>query len=580
MKKITVFFAALLFFLLPLKFGGLAVMPESGGFYPENYLDWLFITFPPHSIGLTGAVLLVMAAISFREKLDKKQLIFALSWSILPALAVLPGMIRGDSVIALGELSLLLGCGSMIAAASLILNKEPDRAMLFAGAIFFGGIFTAFYGWHQHLYSLDEMRNFVAEQEAKGIPVSEGMRLKLTDPRIYSTLASSNTLASLLMIMSVLGIYFSGLWSRLVTPPKQAKYMMRIIFLLLFISVLVLTRSRSMIFCPVLAGVLALFSTDKIKWKWRLAGLAAGAVILISGIIIAAAVGRGVASMGERADYLRTSAILCAEYPLAGSGWGGFFRTHMKIKFSDVQETARDPHNVVALFASQCGIPAGLIMFWVLVCPLIFLWKHRFEKNFCGAVFWCGVIFTLHSLIDCDWQIPALIAIMGVLYASALAQLPEKKDVSLPSWGVWMAVLLIAAGAWGTSYRYLAGDAALTALQDKVNPASLEMAQKYEAYPVEVLAAEVAKYRPRQAVIPIFCGDWYFRIRDLDAAEKFFKEAEKLDPERPSVYMRFARIALLRGKHDEAQKYLDRAGKLFPKSDKYTMEKLNKDLRK
>ena len=134
MKKITVFFAALLFFLLPLKFGGLAVMPESGGFYPENYLDWLFITFPPHSIGLTGAVLLVMAAISFREKLDKKQLIFALSWSILPALAVLPGMIRGDSVIALGELSLLLGCGSMIAAASLILNKEPDRAMLFAGA--------------------------------------------------------------------------------------------------------------------------------------------------------------------------------------------------------------------------------------------------------------------------------------------------------------------------------------------------------------------------------------------------------------------------------------------------------------
>ena len=184
MKKITVFFAALLFFLLPLKFGGLAVMPESGGFYPENYLDWLFITFPPHSIGFFGVVLLIMAAISFREKLDKKQLIFALSWSILPSLAVLPGIIRGDSVIALGELSLLLGCGSVIAAASLILNKEPDRAMLFAGAIFFGGIFTAFYGWHQHLYSLDEMRNFVAEQEAKGIPVSDGMRLKLTDPRI------------------------------------------------------------------------------------------------------------------------------------------------------------------------------------------------------------------------------------------------------------------------------------------------------------------------------------------------------------------------------------------------------------
>ena len=28
--------AAALIFLLPLKFGGLAVMPESGGFYPED----------------------------------------------------------------------------------------------------------------------------------------------------------------------------------------------------------------------------------------------------------------------------------------------------------------------------------------------------------------------------------------------------------------------------------------------------------------------------------------------------------------------------------------------------------------
>ena len=180
--------------------------------------------------------------------------------------------------------------------------------------------------------------------------------------------------------------------------------------------------------------------------------------------------------MGERADYLRTSTVLCAEYPLTGSGWGGFFRTHMKIKFSDVQETARDPHNVVALFASQCGIPAGLIMLWVLLCPLIFLWKHRFEKNLCGAVFWCGVIFTLHSLIDCDWQIPALIVIMGVLYTAALAQLPEKKYAKIPSWVITAAAIIISVGAWATTLWYIAGDVAITNLQDKVNPASLEMA--------------------------------------------------------------------------------------------------------
>ena len=34
-----------LMLLLPLKFGGLAVMPEVGGFYPEALFDWLFISY-------------------------------------------------------------------------------------------------------------------------------------------------------------------------------------------------------------------------------------------------------------------------------------------------------------------------------------------------------------------------------------------------------------------------------------------------------------------------------------------------------------------------------------------------------
>ena len=40
MKKLTGYLAALLLFLLPLKFGGLAVMPESGGFFPEFFCSF------------------------------------------------------------------------------------------------------------------------------------------------------------------------------------------------------------------------------------------------------------------------------------------------------------------------------------------------------------------------------------------------------------------------------------------------------------------------------------------------------------------------------------------------------------
>ena len=576
MKKVTLYFAALLFFLLPLKFGGLAVMPESGGFYPENLTDCFFITWPPHALAYFGSALLVMAVIAYREKLNLKLSLFALVWSILPALAVIPGVIRGDWIIALAQWSLLLGCGSVIMAASIILNKEPEKGRLFIGALLFGSVFTAFLGWDQHLYSLDEMRKFVAEQEALGIPVSESMRLKLTDPRVFSTLASSNALASLLMIMSIIGFYMSGVWSRKITPPETAKWIMRGFFLLLFVSVLLLTRSRSALFCPVAAGVLALFSTDKIKWKWRIAGLTAGIVMLVVGAFAAAAAGRGFASMGERADYLRTSAVVTWRYPLIGSGWGGFFKNHMQMKFSDVQETARDPHNVVAAFSSQCGIPAGSIMLFVLIFPLVLLWKYRFEKSLQGTVFWCGVIFTIHSLIDCDWQVPALITVMGVLYTAALSDVHEDKKSAFP---VWSAALPLALAACGTTWFYTAGDMALTRLQDKVNPSTPEMVQKYAHYSVEMLAKEAEKYRPNQANIPIFCGDWYMKTRDLRRAEDYYRKALELDPFRPAVCIRLARIALLENDEQKAEELVMQAQKLFPKSNKYSMEKLRMDLK-
>ena len=46
--------------LLPLKYGTLAVMPESSGHYPLAVWEWLLITWPAQSFGIvSGAVLLL-----------------------------------------------------------------------------------------------------------------------------------------------------------------------------------------------------------------------------------------------------------------------------------------------------------------------------------------------------------------------------------------------------------------------------------------------------------------------------------------------------------------------------------------
>ncbi|MBR7120953.1 MAG: O-antigen ligase family protein [Lentisphaeria bacterium] len=576
MKRFTEYFAALLLMMMPLKFGGLAVMPETGGFYPENFADWFFIVnWPPHSIAFFGTALLIITAFGYREKLNNRILLFLLIWCILPALAAVPGMIRGERLIALGELSLLLGCGSVIAAITLLVGRAPEKAAFYAGALLIGTLFTAIYGWYQHLVVLDEMRQFAAEQEAAGIAVSDGLKLKLSDQRIYATLSSSNVLASLLMLMIPVGLFCAEKWSKYINPPRSGKIFFSIFFTGLMLSVLLLTRSRSMIFCPVGAAMIALFSHSGINKRWKIAGLSAGILLATAGIIfISSQKGRSLASMGERVDYWRTCAVLCKDYPLAGGGWGEFFHTHMLIKVSDIAESARDPHNVVASFASQCGIPAALIILTVLLWPLIQLWPYRFSKTLPGIVFWSGVLFTLHSLIDCDWQVPAMITVMGVLYAAAIAQLPDTGHQKIP---VWLPLSILGiAGVTGSaiSYHYLAGDKALSRLQDKVNPATRETEISLAHFTVDELAAAAAAYRPRSAVIYMYAGDWYLQRKNLVQAEKNYRKALELDPRRPGAYSRLASIELLRGNRHQAEKYQSAALALFPKSTQYTLEKL------
>lgn len=575
LKNLTVYLTAGLLFLLPLRFGSLAVMPEAGGFFPDDFSEWFFVSnWHPHSLAYFTAPLLILAIIVCgKKRLGSKILLFMLLWCIVPALAVLPGAINGDPTIVQGELSLLLGCAPLFAAAGLLLSEEPEKAQIFISAILLGAVVTAFYGWYQHFVTLPELREYVAMQEANGIPVSDGMKLKLQDYRLFSTMSSSNILAALLMIAVICSFYAGNFFSRFITPPRQGKWAIWIFAGLIFLPMLIMTHSRSALVCPVTAGVLAIFSHPKIKMRWKIAGITGGVVLVAAGILLMAHF-RGFGSIGERADYWRSCAILCKDHPLTGAGWGGFFKTHMQIKISDIDESARDPHNVVASFASQCGIPAGLLMLAVLLIPLVILWKHRFTSGIPGIVFWCGVIFTLHSLIDCDWQNPAMICIMGVLYLCAIAADPGRVPEKLPRWGI-LALFLITAGAgvW-FSRSYLAGDYALSRLQDKVNPPNMEMQRKFARIPFEKFYKEAKEERPQAAVIEIYAGDWYARRGLFRKAQEHYWKALELDPVRPAAYARLADLELQMGNREKAEELMNKAHELFPKSKAYTLEAL------
>ena len=563
--------AVALVFLLPVKFGGLAVMPESGGFYPEDLFSWLFVNFPPHALGIAGGLLLFMTLAAVRRAPVSRESARLLAvWCLLPPLAALPGLFRGMPDESLGELANLLGIGAFGAVAGLLCAADPAWGRRFAAAFLWGALAAAAYGLHQRFFGLTELREFAARQAAAGVELPEPLRAKLEDPRIFGTMASCNALTSLMLMAIPPAVFFAVKWAERFAPVRVSRRLFAGVFLTLIAANLVFAASRSALVCPVAAVLLAALSAPRLSGRLRAAAALTAALVLAAGTLFALRYGRGLDSMRERADYLRSSAVLAAAHPLAGSGWGGFFRGHMTLKRTDRVEAARDPHNVVAAFASQAGLPAGAAMLAVLLYPLILLWPRRFAPDLSGAVFWTGVLFTLHSLMDCDWHVPALPAAMGTLYFAALTEVPTEAAPPFRRSGALKLVLLaLGVAALWTNCRYLRGDRALARINDLLTPASAGQRDAVALWEAPALFREARRRRPGSPTIAHLEGDWHCRRGDFAAAERCYREAATLDPARPGAWAALARLAAWRGDRELAEKLLERARRIYPRNPKY-----------
>lgn len=567
---------ALLLFLLPLKFGGLSAMPEAAGFYPPLLSDWLYVAFPPHAVGISGAYMLLWALLT-RPQLPVRQAGLLLAWCVIPAAAALPGIINGHSDESWGEISNLLGIGAFAAAAGIFIARDAVWGKRFAAALLLGGLCSAAYGIYQHFYGLTELREYAAENLRKGLPVPKALQLKLQDPRVFSTLASPNIFSSMLLLISPLAWYFAWEWGKKFAPEKVSRRLFGTVFFILIAAALFFASSRSSLLCPLLAGMLAVFSLKKLKTSWRIAALAAAILAVGIGAWFAIRHGRGLASMGERADYLRSAAVLTAKHPFSGGGWGNFFRTHREIKLSSTDESARDPHNIVAAFASQAGVIPGILMLAVLILPLCLLWKHRFTPGFPMAVFWSGVLFTLHSLMDCDWHSPALPVTMGVLYFAACRETAPAEPPLKKSFYVTIILSALLAASAGVNWHYLRRDMALAQLCDKLMPPTEEIARNMAHLSVPQLAARAREVRPASPVVWDLEGMWYRHNGNIPAAEKCFIKVLELDPGRPDVLRKLAEIEAKKGNYDAAMQLIRQAQKKFPKHARYNVEKFQQE---
>ena len=570
-------FIVLLAFLLPVKFGSLAVMPEAAGFFPGDFFSWAIINWPSSSFGIFSGLALLAALVSFGvPDFSTQRGVTALLWCFaLPFAGWIGAVNSSASFYAAGEISHLLSISAFCGAVWLMLANDPEgiwKKRLTAG-LSFGVLLLCFSGLRQYFFGFAEMKEFIAAQQAKGIAVSGVMLAKVADTRVYGAMVSANILAGFLMLTAPLSVVVFSRLGKHFEPEKISVRLFICVMLIPAVAVFLMTKTRAAFLCALIT-VMIYFFTLKFSKKLKLLFAAVILCAVIGGGVYIKVAGRGFGSFTERVDYMRTTAIMLPEKPLAGHGWGGFFYRHMKEKTTSTDESAHDPHNIFASFILHAGIPAGLLASAVFLFPLCVLFRRR--KAFSleeKAVFWGSVAFTLHCCCDINMQVPACLAGAGMLFITAV---PDEK-IKLPAAHfaakTFLFVFLALLGVFSLcrNQRCLEGDAAFTHFFDLLHtpqggipdePAIIRAWQKLE------------KLRKDHPFACNMLGDYFMAKGEVFRAEQLYKESLKRDPLRPAVYMRLADIALKRFEFDKAEELRKKAHSLFPTHPKY--KKLDK----
>ena len=572
-RKAAGSFFCLLAFLMPLKYGTIAIMPEVGSFYPDGMFDYLIVNWPAASFGVFSGIALLMVLAAFPLKLKKSDLsLCALLFGIAPVVAGVWGkLISPNAFYSEAVTSHILGISAFILTAALLAMHDKiwqKRILYSLGAGTFILTITAF---HQYFIGFEDMKEFARMQEKSGIVFSEAIRLKLLDGRVYAAMTSANLLGGFMLTTAPLLVSCAIVASRRFEPQKLSLKIFATAAVVMGFGTLFMTKTRGAFLALAVTGVVWIFSTGKVKKGVKLLLTVLIALAIVAGAIYIQYRGRGFGSVGERAGYMKSSIIMLCEKPLSGHGWGEFFYRHMELKTTSSNESAHNPHNIIADFAIHTGVIAGVIALFAFLYPIIKLWKRREELDAVQyACLWGGIAGFLHALSDVNSQSPAVMsALLLVLLISQSESEKSKAFQPVVSLSVKAVIAIIAIFSISTNYIYLKGDVALSHLEECCSPPVKE--KFYLSTPGNVLNAvkRVNELRKDHPFAYCNAANYFFAYKDYDTAENYYNQALKLDPRRPGTLRKLADIAEYRGDTAKAEELRKRAYKLFPSNPEY-----------
>jgi tetratricopeptide (TPR) repeat protein len=182
------------------------------------------------------------------------------------------------------------------------------------------------------------------------------------------------------------------------------------------------------------------------------------------------------------------------------------------------------------------------------------------------AVFFGLSAFSIHTLMDLDWQVAGLMFWYAILafagsYEEDFPQEAHDKasKYSLNSLIVLTALLTIAGGVhWSIS------DSRHYELLDVAGQQPGVPQQPQSSFTVDKKVQAALSVAPYSHSIYMVWGNDALRRGDLDNAEKRYNQALQMVPRSSGVYERLGDVYKQRGDMTQAAIYYDKADKLFP----------------
>ena len=582
--SLSVLLFAIFLFLLPIKFGDPAALPEVTNF-PLSLIAVAFFSWPAILFSLISGIILLLTIIllyrSPRNPFNNYTVSIIPSLWLILAFVSLLGFINATCLdFAYLECIYLFGLAAFAFAVFRLLNlaNESYRNWLIT-AVIISTLLVSIYGIYQYYCGLDETKNYViTNMIEKGINISPILRSRLFDKNnlVFSTFALSNSFAAYLILTLPLCLWF------LFINTKRNLYLKctyTACFAIVLFLALFLTGSRSAFLSLFCAGLLLIFILPFSK-KFKLIFLFFG--LLISCIALFAFRDKGFESFIFRLDYYQAALQMLISHPLAGVGWGDFFHNYTFLKDLANTESPHMPHNFLLSMGSQAGIFAFLCAGTILLYPIITIFHKiykshdkQFYKRLSFPLLLGLTAWSIHSILDINIQIPGTVTIAIFITALMLSpnttNNPPKHNItrSYTAYTIWnILALTIVLITIMLSLNRIPGEIAQQNLNRlckpfdfmtlKLNKNKLSMNKLNRSLKI---CTTLLPYSPFPWAT---AGNAALRRGQWTLAEKYYKEAVLRSSKQAGFYYYLALAQFKMGKVKQSAGNLKKAAKLFP----------------